>query len=210
MIISSITPHPKRPAQHQLTLEDGRVITVREGALTQFFLYPGKDIAEAELESLLEANDQQKVRSRALRLLDYRAMSRKELIDKLVEKGEDPELAADAADWLLEIGQLDDAEYAASIVRHYGAKGYGRRRIESELWRRGIEKDDWDAAFLELPEEAERDALIDQFIRSKLRGAIPDRKEEKRVTDALARRGYAWDEVGAAMRRYRESLGDIE
>jgi len=54
---------------------------------------------------------------------------------------------------------------------------------------------------------ADTDDVIDQFIQSKLRGEIPDRKEEKRVTDALMRRGYGWDEIGAAMRRYKDGVG---
>ena len=204
MRIKSVAAHPKRGGQHRITMEDGRAITVSEGALTAFYLYPGKEIEETELEALMEADGRQKVRDRAMRLLDYRAMSRKELFNKLVEKGEDREQAEEAADWLVEIGQIDDAEHAGRILRHYAGKGYGRKRIEQELRRRGIEKEHWDIAFMEMPEES--GSAVDQFIQSKLRGEMPDRKEEKRVTDALLRRGYSWDEAGAALRRYKESL----
>jgi len=204
MRITSVTPHPKHASQYEVGLENGETLTVREGALTQFYIYPGKALSEEAKQALLDANEAQKVKSRAIRLLDHRAMSRKELIDKLVGKGENRDLAEEAADWLVEIGQLNDPEYAGNIVRHYAAKGYGRKRIEQELWRRGIEKDIWDVALMEMPDDT--DDAIDQFIQSKLRGEMPDRKEEKRVTDALMRRGYGWDEIGAAMRRYRDGL----
>jgi len=145
----------------------------------------------------------ERIRKRAVQLLDRRAMSAKELMDKLVQKGEDPHRAEDAVYWLAEIGLLCDASYAEQVVRHYGGRGYGKRRIQQELWRRGVPRDLWETALETLPEE--RDDL-DRFVRAKLRGEIPDRREEKRVADALARRGYSWDEISAGMRRYLESI----
>jgi len=204
MRIKSVTPHPKHGLQHVILLENGESLTVHEGALTQFYIYPGKDLSPEVKEALLAADGEQALRSRALRFLDKRAMSRRELVDKLVQKGEDRDQAEQAADWLVQMGQINEEEYAGAIVRHYGAKGYGRKRIEQELWRRGVEKELWNQAFSEMPEDT--DETIDRFIESKLRGEIPDRKEEKRVTDALMRRGYGWDEIRSAMRRYVDGL----
>ena len=150
-----------------------------------------------------EQSPQEALRRRALGMLDRRVLSRRELIDKLVEKGEVKTEAEEAVDWLVEMGLLRDEHYAELIVRHYAGKGYGRKRIEQELWRRGIEKELWDTALQEMPEE--NDAL-DRFIESKLRGESPDPKEEKRVADALSRRGYSWDEIKEGLRRYKESL----
>lgn len=207
MIIKSVKPHPKHALQHVILLENGETLTVSEGALTQFYIYPGKDLSEETKEALLTANAEQEIRSRALRLLDSRAMSRRELVDKLVQKGEDRDQAQQVVAWLADMGQINEAEYAGSIVRHYAAKGYGRKRIEQELWRRGVEKDHWDTALHEMPDDT--DETIDRFIESKLRGTVPDRKEEKRVTDALMRRGYDWDEIRAAMRRYVDGLEEL-
>jgi len=146
---------------------------------------------------------QDELRKRALKLLDYRPMSRRELIDKLVQKGEEKEAAAEAVDWLIEVGLLNEGIYAEQVIRHYAAKGYGKHRIEQELWRRGVAKELWDGAFQEMPDG---DDAIDRFIQSKLRGEAPDQREEKRVVDALCRRGYSWDEINQAMRRYKDSL----
>jgi len=204
MIIKSVMPHPKHAFQHVILLENGEALTVSEGALAQFYIYPGKDLSEETRKALLAADAEQGLRSHALRLLDSRLMSRRELIDKLVQKGEDRNRATEVADWLVEMGQLCEAEYAGSIVRHYAAKGYGRKRIEQELWRRGVEKAFWETALHEMPTDT--DDTIDRFIETKLRGEVPDRKEEKRVTDALMRRGYGWEEIREAMRRYVESV----
>ena len=143
------------------------------------------------------------IRKRAVEILGRRAMSRRELIDKLTQKGEDREASEEVADWLVEVGLLNDADYAEMVVRHYAAKGYGQLRIQQELRRRGIDKELWDRALAEMPEEFD---ALDRFIQSRLRGEDPDRKEEQRVADALRRRGYNWDEISAGLRRYRDSL----
>ena len=37
-----------------------------------------------------------------------------------------------------ELGFLNDAAYAAQVVRYYSAKGYGERKLRDELYRRGF------------------------------------------------------------------------
>jgi len=144
-------------------------------------------------------------KDRGMAIINRRMVSHRELIDKLVQKGELREDAEQVADWMVEIGLINDVDYAAEIVRHYSARGYGRRRVEQELHRRGIAREHWTDALGELPRES--DDAIDQFIQSKLRDAgLSDRREEKRVADALARRGYDWDEINAGIRRYKASL----
>lgn len=140
-------------------------------------------------------------KKRALWLLDKRDYSRAELLKKLTEKGYAEETAAAAADRLAELGFVDDARYAPIVVRHYAAKGYGARRVQAELQRRGIPKELWDAAMEEMPAQ---DESVDRLLRSRMRGAdSSDRAALKKASDALLRRGYAWDEINAAVERYR-------
>ncbi|MCL2587990.1 MAG: recombination regulator RecX [Oscillospiraceae bacterium] len=146
---------------------------------------------------------QDALKKHALEILGHRAMSRRELVDKLVVKGGSPETVELVADWLVEMRFLNDADYAEQIVRHYAGKGYGKKRIEQELWRRGVSKELWDTALEALPEGTEK---LDRFLAQKLRGELPDRKEEKRAADALLRRGYNWEQISAGLERYKELL----
>ena len=140
-------------------------------------------------------------KKRALWLLDKRDYSRAELKKKLTEKGFEDAAADAALDRLSELGYVDDARYAPIVVRHYAAKGYGARRVRQELGRRGIPKDFWDAALAEMPEQEES---VDRLLRARLRGAdLTDRAALKKASDALVRRGYAWDEITAAIERLR-------
>lgn len=147
----------------------------------------------------------EETKKRALRILERRDVSRKELIDKLTAKGETEEAAQAAADWLTRLGVIDDARYAGMIVRHYAAKGYGKSRIQNELYRHGIEKELWGEALEEYPDQEE---VIDKLLRSKLKSTSPDRAELKKATDALLRRGFSWSEISAAKDRVLSGFDD--
>jgi regulatory protein len=140
-------------------------------------------------------------KKRALRLLERRDYSRKELILKLTEKGEPLEDAEAVADRMIELGVISDERYSRMLVRHYAAKGYGTCRIKQELYRHGIHTDLWEEAMEELPPPPSQDEIIDKLFRSKLRSSEPDQKDIKKATDALLRRGFSWSEISASKQR---------
>ena len=144
-------------------------------------------------------------KERALALLDRRDYSRAELLKKLLEKGEEEAEATAAVDRLTELGFVDDARYAPIVVRHYAAKGYGARRVQQELARRGIPKELWDEAMAQMPAQ---DDTIDRLLRSRLRGGETDRAALKRASDFLLRKGYGWDEIKSALERYHADIED--
>ena len=55
----------------------------------------------------------------------------------MTEKGASQTEARYAAEWLEAIGALNDAEYAALLVRHCANLGYGPGRYRDELYRHG-------------------------------------------------------------------------
>ncbi len=167
-------------------------------------LFAGKKLDDAEFEACRDASSLSRCKQRALRIIGMRAMSVKELTDRLTEKGERPEDAEAASQWLLEMHLLDDQQYAEMCVRHYAAKGYGPGRIRSELYRRGIPKDLWENAMEALPEQ---DDQIDRLLRRKLRSEDPDKNELRKASDYLYRRGFRWEEIRAAIQRYQEEMG---
>lgn len=210
MRISKLSPSTKVKGRWLVCLEDGSILRVGENQVADFSLYAGMELDARALEALRDAADTAALREKALNCLSMRPLSRHELVKKLSAPGKAADEAAfDAqaaqaraeavADWLEELGYLNDGEYAKTLARHYAAKGCGARKIRDELYRRGVPRTYWDSALEEAegPEEA-----IDAFLRKKLAGREPDRKELKRAADALARRGYRWDEISAGLRRY--------
>ena len=130
-------------------------------------------------------------------MISARPLSKRELTRRLVQKGFEADDAGAAAEYLEEIGALDDAAYAAMLVRHYSAQGYGSARLRDELYRRGVPRELWDEALETAPDAQETLARV---IASKTRGKPLNEKDYKRLSDALLRRGFSWGEVKTALR----------
>ena len=143
----------------------------------------------------------ERAKARALKLLERRDYGEAELAAKLVEKGEEPEAAEQAAQRMVELGFVNDENYAGMVVRHYAAKGFGRQRIREELRRRRLPRELWDAALEELPDQTE---TADRLLETRLRGRAPEGDELRRACAYLLRRGFSWDEVREAAARLSE------
>jgi len=141
-------------------------------------------------------------KKRALKILGNRNFSEKEMIKRLVSKGESQEDSEEAVAWLVEMGYINDSDYATLIVRHYASKGYGEARVRDELYKRGIPRDLWDENLAMLDGEESADAAF-EFLKKKLRGSN-DKDDLRRASDALVRRGFSYDGARAAVNRYLE------
>ena len=187
--------------RYELRFSDGNTVKTTFTVVADYSLYTGRELTEEELSDVLAASALARCKDRAMRIISSRPMSERELYDRLVEKGESEQNAAASVAYLINLHFLDDAEYAAMVVRHYAAKGYGARRVRDELYRRKVPRELWDEAFEQMPEQEEE---IDRLLRARLRGTeAPDRSQMKKATDALLRRGFSWDEVRAAVNRYQ-------
>lgn len=207
MKITGITQSKKSAGRYYVSLEDGTELRVNVALIADYSLYTGRDLTDSEFEALKKSANQFAAKSRALKMINARALSKAELQEKLLQKGETEENAAMAATWLEELGFLNDVEYAKMLVRHYGAKGYGLGRIKNELYRRRIPKELWEEALSEMPDPG---GAIDQFLAAKLKGAVPDKTELKKLSAALMRRGFSWDEIRSAFLRYNDRIEEID
>lgn len=181
-----------------ITFHDGSELKTTLAVVTDFYLRTGLELDEAKYREVVNASTLSLCKARALRMINARAMSQKEMRDKLVEKGESPENAEFCAGWLCEMGLINDELYAGMVVRHYAAKGYGAGRIKQELKRHGVPKDYWDDALSEIPDSDEK---LSRFISSRLTDPH-DRAQIQKISNALYRRGYSWEQIKHAINEF--------
>ena len=194
----SLTKSQKSNDRFYAKFDNGEGFTVTIAHIADFGLYSGMELSLEQYKKLSFAAERSKVRSRAMKMLGARPMSKGEVVEKLVQKGEKEELAEETAEYLEEIGAIDEEDYSRMIVSHYAAKGYGAGRIKNELYRRKIPREMWDGALSHMPTQ---DDKIDRLLSAKLRGRTDDRREIKKATDMLLRRGFSYDEIRAALGR---------
>lgn len=189
------------PERFLARFDNDETVRTTLNVVTDLGLYSGKALSDEEFDQIQNTSSLALCKQRALRIIGARPMSRKELRDRLKEKGESAENAEKAVEWLTDLRLLDDEQYAAMCVRHYAAKGYGRGKIQNELFRRGVPREYWDYALDELPDQ---DDMIDRLLRKKLRSETPDREDLRRAMDYLYRRGFRRDEINAAVERWKD------
>ncbi len=188
---------PKPPKTHyELCLEDGRTVRAYPGTMMDFALHVGMDISEDDICALQEKATLAAAKARAINLLRHRSHSRRELAQKLKELASPAQIET-ILDWLCEIGLLQEDRYAESLVRQGEAKGWGRRRIEQDLRHRGLSPEVY-APFVEALSDP-TDA-IDHYIAKHLHSH--EKRDIKRISDALARRGHSWSDIADGIRRH--------
>jgi regulatory protein len=138
-----------------------------------------------------------RARRYAAALLGQRAYSRQKLIDRMIRKGFDADVARRVADRFVAAGVLDDAALAASMARaEIARKPAGPMLLEMKLVSKGIERATAREAVTEAL--ADRDLLADAVRLAQKRLAVmsPSVEESavrRRVYAALARRGFSPD-----------------
>ena len=132
---------------------------------------------------------------RAVRIVSASSVSKRDLEQRLIHKGEDPKQAKQAVEWMSELNLLDDAKTAEQVVHRCISKGYGLARAKQALYEKRIPKEYWDEALADYPDQSHK--ILD-FLRSRL-GSDYDEKDLRRATDALMRRGHSYREIRKAL-----------
>ena len=160
-----------------------------------FCLYTGKEMTEEELDSLREAAGRMSAKMRAVRIVSASSVSKRDLEQRLVHKGEDPEQAKEAVAWMSDLNLLDDSRVAEQVVSRCISKGYGLARAKQALYEKKIPKKYWDDALSDYPDQQEK---IEDFLRGRL-DTDSDAKDVKKCIDALMRRGHSYAVIRRAL-----------
>jgi|SRR5690625_3311144 len=128
----------------------------------------------------------------ALRQLGFAARSSHQLREAMLAREVPPEAAAEVIERLTRVGLIDDAEYAAMLVRtRQSERGLARRALLAELAKKGIDP----ALALEAVDQVSADdeaeaarAIVRKRVASMR--ALDPTKRRNRLYGALARRGY--------------------
>ena len=197
MRIDSIKTEPDRAGRYWVTFDDGTRLGLYRQTVEDHSLYTGRELTRQEFSALQQSAGEMSAKMRAVRIVAASAVSKKDLQQRLVQKGEDPCQAAEAVAWMEEMHLVDDEETARQVVCRCASRGYGLARAKQALYEKKIPKTYWDAALADYPDQTDH---ILAFLRSRLSDDA-DQKQVKKATDALLRRGHSYAEIRAALRQ---------
>lgn len=162
-----------------------------------------KEINEDELTELIDSVSFRRAYNKGLDLLSRRPYGVNELIKKLCEKGHEKEASQKACDRLLELGLLNDEEYARILANDLlQRKNYSTKRIKQELSFRGIPREIIENTVDSLDNDAENRIIL--VIKKKYINKLNDEKGRKRAVDGLMRLGFSYSEIKSALKQISE------
>ena len=142
----------------------------------------------------------------ALNLLSARPYSTSALYRKLIQKTYSAADAEGAIRRLVDNGLLNDAKYAEQYARSkILTTGMSKRRLQQDLYRKGIKGDLATTAIANVieQEEIDTDVVVERVARKKLAqlGDLEPIVLRRRLFGFLARRGYDLDEIKPVVAR---------
>ena len=196
------------PSRHKkdrvlVFLEGGELLKITENELLRYDLRPGTEVSETLAEELKRAAARSEMKARGAQLTGSRMLSKKQVVEHLTRRGGDRDAAEETANWLEELGAVDEAAYGAAIVRHYSAAGYGPGRIRQELNHRGIPRDLWEELLSQMPPAEE---AAERYLRARCRNKTVDEALLRKLSAALQRRGFSWQDIQAPLRRLESEI----
>lgn len=196
MRIESLKTTPDRMGRYWAKFSDGSSLALYRQTVEDFGLYTGLELEPDRLEALKTAAGQMSAKMRAVRIVSASSVSKRDLEQRLIRKGEDPDQARAAVDWMADLDLLDDRETARQVVASCVRKGYGLQRAKQALYEKKIPKHLWEEALEEYPDQTEK---IVEFLRQRL-GREWAEKDLKRAIDAALRRGHSYSEIRGALK----------
>ena len=191
MRIDSLKTAPDRAGRYWVTFSDGSKLGLYRQTVEDFGLYTGMELSDSEFEKLKTAAGQMSAKMRAVRIVSASSVSKRDLEERLVKKGEDPDQAKEAVRWMEDLHLVNDRNTAEQVVHSCISKGYGLQRAKQALYEKRIPKEYWAEALADYPDQSEK---IESFLRSRL-DADSDDKEVKKAVDALLRRGHSYGTI---------------
>ena len=195
MRIDFLASAPDRAGRYTLRFEDGSSLRLYRQTVEDFGLYAGLELTGEQLSELRRAAGAMSAKMRAVRIVSASSVSKQDLEQRLVHKGESAQDAKRAVEWMEGLNLLDDRATAEQVVRSCAAKGYGISRARQALYEKRIPKDLWEEALEDYPDQSEK---IEQFLRSRL-DSRSDQRQVKRAVDALIRRGHSYGSIRAVL-----------
>lgn len=191
--------------------DDDQVHIVSPEIALKYGLAPGQEFSEEQLQQFLYENGIRRAKDQALRYLEIRPHSRKELFRKLRQKGFHPMVIEKALEDLANVDLVNDAQFARLFIQNeLTLRPCGRRLLEQKLAIRGISGEIFEPLLDEIyqaqPEATIAHQIAEKYLRRIARDSPPKRKEK--LIRHLKAKGFDWDIISNILLEFEGPLGE--
>lgn len=200
MIVTQISEASK--SRYRVYLDGQFAFILYKGELRRFQIKDNQELPEEIYQEIMTQILPKRAKLRSMNLLQSKDYTRRQLIDKL-KQGEYPqECIEEAVAYVESYGYIDDERYARDFIE-YHLTSRSRTRIETDLMRKGIDRDVIRMAFQQLTDlgvEQDELTLACELLRKKKYCAdTATRQEQQKMYGFLYRKGFRPDIISRAL-----------
>jgi regulatory protein len=208
-VITEIRPSNRNPARASILVDGKWVVSLTHAQVAELGLQMGMPWSDKLLARISHTKAFDKAMKSAMNRLNRRPMSRKQLQDKLLEKGHDPAIVTQVLDKVQSIGALNEDTYAQTLAREYTLHRHaGPAMLRMKLRAKGIDRQVIDRIVAEFEQSEVQFEQALRLAKKKVRSMkrLDAQTRRRRLWGALARRGYSRDAIEEAMNQVLNDL----
>lgn len=189
-------------------IDKGRIEIVLDSHI-RFWLYAGearllsleegKSISEEGYQQILHEIIGKRAIKRAMHILERQERTEYQLREKLLQSAYPNEAVEEAVDYVKSYHYIDDERYARTFIR-YHQKDRSRRRLETDLIKRGVSKDTIKICMDEEFEADETEQIRILLEKKQYEKETATQKERAKMYQFLARRGFRHSDIMSVLR----------
>jgi len=201
--ITAISRQKRNPDRVNLYLDGNFAFGL--AAIAAVGLKIGQTLTEAEIAALQKADELEKAKLAAIRYIEYRPRSVREVEKKLRDKGYDDPVIQAVVERLQEVALLDDAAFARYWVEQRETfRPRSRMALQQELRQKGIGRQQIDEAVAEVDEyEAARRAAQKKLSRWQ---QLDEAGFKQKMGGFLQRRGFPYEIIRDIIATFWEEI----
>ena len=208
--VTKIVEQKKRANRRSVFLDGAFAFGANLNVVAKFRLHEGQRLSADEVVAIQQGSVRQECFDHAIRFIERRMHSRKELSTKLTRAEYGPLVIKSVLDQLTELNYVNDARFAetraesAAVYKHHGPN-----RARMELAKKGVERETARRAVEQVYEAHDSMATAREVAQGKMKSLarLEPHVARRRLMGMLLRRGFDFDTIKPVI---EEALGGTD
>jgi len=202
-----------RGDKFKISFDDERERVLSKDVVIDFGLRRHDEISEETLLKIQNSELYHDVYSAAIRLLNYRLRTKREVVSRLRQKNFPTDVIDRVVKKLDSLRMIDDLRFAeAFVAEKISSKPIGRRELERRLFEKGVSKETALQTISALVDDSKQLELALKAAQTKLRSLkkFASKRKREKLASFLAGRGFDWDTIKRTVRDTIPEEDDLE
>ena len=201
--ITKIEFQEKKKDRRSIFLDGQFAFGVHEEIYVKYGLTTGAILTPEQIEAIQFDESKRSAKESALRFLEHRSRSEKEIRQKLTGYKYPGPVIDEIVQNLKESKLIDDEDFARRFAQDkILSSPMGARLLQQELWKKGIAEELIQRTIREVLPELKQLELAEKIVKKKMKTLknTDDRKKKQKLSEFLARKGFDWEIIWKAVK----------